>query len=487
MTGRSTLSRRGAILLALLGSVLAGCARKLPPVELGFVTRWTKTHYALARAERLSPPVASRLTAYAAIALYEGYAAFSDSLRTLAGQLNGLDSLPKPRREERYDPALVALEAQTTTLRHLYREGFASTQVAITTARDSLLAARVAQGVSPLIRDRSLDYGKQLGQAILDWAAKDGFEGRSLAYEPLKGPQYWVPTVTGAQYRSQMLSMERDFVGFDNPTAAARPGQVSDRSITVDRPKRPGNKTTPGINLTVALEPHWGEMRLMAVRPGDSCAAPPPPAFSTAKTSEIYGYAKEIHDIGKSLTPEQRAIAYFWADNPGESGTPAGHWLSALTSIASEWHLSPDRTVEAYALTAIAVADAFTEAWREKFRSNLLRPVTYIQRYIDPTWQPLLLTPSFPTYTSAHSTQSRAAADVLTALFGGNRAYDDSTHVTLGHPVKHVTSFLGAANEAGLSRLYGGIHFRFDHLGGQALGACVGRAVLAHVHTRGAS
>jgi len=270
----------------------------------------------------------------------------------------------------------------------------------------------------------------------------------------------------------------------DNPTAAARPGKMGDRSITVDRPKRAGNTTTPGINLTVALEPHWGEQRFFVRQAGDGCAAPPPPDFSRAPGSEFEKAAREVYEIGVHLTPEQRQIAYFWADNPGESGTPAGHWLSALSSIASEWKLSSERTVEAYALTALAVADGFTASWREKFRSNLLRPVTYIQRYIDPKWQPLLITPSFPTYTSAHSTQSRAAAEVLTGLFGDHRAYDDSTHITLGHPVKHVTSFLEAANEAGVSRLYGGIHFRFDHLGGQALGACVGRAVLAHVHTR---
>jgi hypothetical protein len=478
------LSARLALLLL---PVLAGCQPRPAPADLGFVTKWTKTHYALARAERLSPPVASRLTAYAAVALYEGWAAFSDSLRTLAGQLNGLETLPRPRREERYDAALVAMEAQTVVLRDLYKEGFASSQVAITALHDSLLAARMLQGVTSEVRHRSLGYGRSLGQAVLAWAAKDGFLSRSFAYQPLKGQQYWVPTVTQAQFRSQMLSMDRDFVGLDNPTAANRPGLMADRAITVDRPKRPGNTTTPGINLTVALEPHWGEERFFVHQAGDSCAAPPPPDFSRAKGSDFENAAREIHDIGVHLTPEQRQIAYFWADNPGESGTPAGHWLSALSSIASEWKLSPERTVEAYALTALAVADGFTASWREKFRSSLLRPVTYIQRYIDPKWQPLLITPSFPTYTSAHSTQSRAAAEVLTVLFGDNRTYDDSTHVTLGHPVKHVTSFLEAANEAGLSRLYGGIHYRFDHIGGQALGACVGRAVLAHVRTRARS
>ncbi|HEX7023456.1 MAG TPA: hypothetical protein VF187_01450 [Gemmatimonadales bacterium] len=174
-----------AVLLAA-----AACARPLPPADRGFVAQWTRTHYALARAERLSPPVASRTSAYAAIALYEGWAAFSDSLRSMAGQLNGLTSLPRPDKGVRYDPALVAMEAQTAVLRELYKEGFASTGVAITTLHDSLVAVRTAAGVSQEVRDRSLQYGTALGQAILGWAAQDGFASRSLAYQPLKGDAY---------------------------------------------------------------------------------------------------------------------------------------------------------------------------------------------------------------------------------------------------------------------------------------------------------
>jgi len=484
MTNRGRIAITPARWFAAGGLLLfSACGPQVPPADAGFVAKWTSTHYALARAERLSPPVASRTSAYAAIALYEGWAAFSDSLHSLAGQLNGLTTLPRPSREERYDPALVAMEAQTVVLRSLYAEGFASTGVAITALHDSLAAVRAAQGVSEVIRRRSMAYGAELGQAILAWAAEDGFAKRTFAYQPLKGDEYWQPTATTAQFRSQNLSAERDFVGFDNPTAAARPGESGDRSITVNRPKRP-NTTVPGLNPLVALEPQWGWLRTFALDSATSCAAPAALPFASDKRSRLYAEALELVEMRRSLTEEQKRIAYFWADNVGESGTPSGHWMSVVSSLSSQWALSPERTVEAYALTAIAVADAFIGCWREKFSSNLLRPVAYIQRYIDPKWQPLLNTPPFPTYTSGHSTQSAAAAEVLTALFGDNRPYDDPTHVTLGHPVKRLASFREAAHEAGLSRLYGGIHFQMDNLGGRTQGECIGRAVLARVHTR---
>lgn len=476
------LRQRCAPALVLL--LALGCGPSFPPADTGFVSKWTTTHYALARAERLSPPVAARTSAYAAIALYEGWAAFSDSLRSMAGQLNGLTELPGPDREERYDPALVAMQAQTTVLRELLKEGFASTGVAITRLHDSLLAARTSQGVPEPVRRRSLEYGEELGRAILAWSATDGFAGRTFAYQPPKGDGYWTPTATAAQYRSQNLSMERDFVGFDNPTAAARPGESSDRSITVNRPKRP-NTTVPGINPLAALEPAWGSMRTFALDSAAACPAPPPHPFSTSKASPLYAEALEVYELRRGLTEEQKRIAYFWADNPGESGTPAGHWMSVVSSVSDQWALSPEQTVEAYALTAIAVADAFIGCWREKFATHVLRPISYIQRYIDPAWQPLLNTPNFPTYTSGHSTQSAAAAEVLTALFGDNRPYDDPTHITLGHPVKRLASFREAAHQAGMSRLYGGIHFSMDNLGGRQQGECIGRAVLARVKTRG--
>ena len=121
------------------------------------------------------------------------------------------------------------------------------------------------------------------------------------------------------------------------------------------------------------------------------------------------------------------------------------------------------------------LSDAFIACWATKYETNLLRPITYIRRVLDlPQWEPLLITPPFPEFPSGHSTQSAAAAAVLTAIFGENFAFDDETHVDDGLPVRSFPSFAAAAKEAAISRLYGGIHFREGVEAGLVQGACVG-------------
>jgi membrane-associated phospholipid phosphatase len=135
------------------------------------------------------------------------------------------------------------------------------------------------------------------------------------------------------------------------------------------------------------------------------------------------------------------------------------------------------------ARVGIAVADAFISCWHEKYRFDLVRPVSYVRRHIDPQWEPLLITPPFPEYPSGHSTQSAAAATVLTAFFGENYAFDDRTGERDGLEPRSFTSFWAAAEEAGMSRLYGGIHFRSAIEAGLEQGRCVG-AYVAALRTR---
>ena len=194
--------------------------------------------------------------------------------------------------------------------------------------------------------------------------------------------------------------------------------------------------------------------------------------------SAFYAEANECYRVTSDLTPDQEMIARFWSDDPGQTATPPGHSISIVTQVARELILTLDRAAEAYAKVGIAVADAFISCWRTKYQYNLLRPVTYIRRVIDPSWTPLLVTPPFPEYTSGHSVQSAAAAQVLTGLFG-ELAFSDHTHDARGLPSRSFRSFREAAEEAAISRMYGGIHFRAAIERGLEQGACIGEQVTA--------
>jgi hypothetical protein len=193
-----------------------------------------------------------------------------------------------------------------------------------------------------------------------------------------------------------------------------------------------------------------------------------------------FASALEVYQTSQNLTPQQKAIADFWADNPGVTGTPPGHWIALVSQIARDQGLSLSQAAEAYARVGIAVHEAFICCWRTKFATDLMRPVTFIRAHLDPAWSSYVTTPAFPTYTSGHSTQSAAAAAVLTAMFG-SRPFTDRTHQSHGqtHLVpRSFGSFTEAAEEAAVSRLFGGIHYSFDNLDGLIVGRQIGAILL---------
>jgi PAP2 superfamily len=226
-----------------------------------------------------------------------------------------------------------------------------------------------------------------------------------------------------------------------------------------------------------ALQPFWGTNRTFAASTGSACAPGDPTPYSEDPSSAFWAEAFQFYDTVNNLTDEQRAIAFFWADNPGATATPPGHSISITTQVLRRIDAGLDIAAETYAKVGMAVADAFISCWDTKYRYNLLRPVTYVQRLIDADWLPLLITPPFPEYASGHSAQSGAAAEVLTDLFGPDFAFVDHTHDSRGLPARAFRSFFQAADEAAISRLYGGIHFRPTIERGLDQGRCVGRAV----------
>jgi hypothetical protein len=469
------LNRRS--LAAILLLVSSGCSR-LPADDPRVPAEWMHILYGAVRAERLSPPVASRIFAYAGVAMYAGMSAADPKLPPITGRLNGLEALPAADGSRRYDRTLTAIAAERVVLDSLFREGLPTTRASLRRVADSLENARVKSGVSKSIATSSEELGLKTGLAILAWAHGDGFDStRGRKYVLPTGPGLWVNDTPDNTLTPQNLSAATQLIVPSNPANAMKAGAANDRGLILDRQKKQV-KTLPAVNMAGVTEPYWGYNRPFALTGWNECPAPPPPAYDTKPGTPLYDDAKQVYDIHAALTPEQKKIALYWADNGGETGTPAGHWLAIAGQMVSEKHLQADEAAWLMAATGVSLADAFIAAWGYKFKLNLIRPRTFIRRTMDPNWEPFIPTPPFPEYLSGHSTLSAAAAGVLTGVLG-NVSFEDSTSVPLGHDVRKFASFQAAAEEAGMSRIYGGIHFPSGNVEGRKLGACVAGKVLA--------
>ena len=474
-----TLSLKATILVTLTAACQAPSQ-----ADPRMVSEWMHTYYGAIRVERLSPPVASRLMAYASTALYGGLAAADPSLPALSKELNGIPELPRANAGERVDATITAVTSERVVVDSLLRESLPTTRAALARLADSLIRARSDSGVAADVRAKSEDLGRRVGLAVVGWSRGDGFDKtRTMPpYAAPVGPAYWVNDAPANVYASQNLSGASEFVALDNPANALRAGSVSDRGLILNRPK-PAGKTLPAVNMAGMSEPYWAQVRPFALETWSECSLPEPPQYSADTTSEMFKEADLVRATRGSLTPDQRATALYWADNAGESGTPVGHWLAIASQMVSAQKLSANDAARLMVLTSVAQADAFIATWGYKYKYNLIRPRTYIRRVTDSIWEPLIPTPPFPEYPSGHSTVSAAAAAVLTSVLG-ETAFDDSTGLTIGSAVRRFPSFNAASREAGLSRIYGGIHFPYGNLGGRALGECVGAKVVERVLPR---
>ncbi len=464
---------------ALLFVVACGRA---PEADPRIVSDFTHILYGAVRAERLSPAVASRLFAYAEVGLYAGLAATDTTLPRIEGRLNELPTLPAAGAGVRYEPTWVAVVAERVILDSLMRDALPTVEVSLHHFADSVLATRVASRFFRSDTAASRELGTRIANVIVQWAHGDGFDStRGRKYVTPTGAGLWVNDDPATVYQTQSLSGISQSIDPANPTAAARPGTLDDRSLILGRTKRSTNKTLPAANMAGVTEPYWGDNRPFALAKWDECPAPPPPAFSPDSGTPFFEEAREVYNVSKQLTSAQRQTALYWADNGGESGTPAGHWLSIAGQMVGQRKLTASQAAWLSAVSSVALADAFIAAWGYKFRLNLIRPRTFIRASIDSTWEPAIPTPPFPEYLSGHSTVSAAVAGTLTGMLGA-APFDDSTSVSLGHGVRRYASFNDAAAEAGLSRIYGGIHFPSGNMEGRKLGACIASVVLKRMN-----
>src|SRR6056297_147464 len=366
-----------------------------------------------------SPPLASRSMVYPILSAQYAYASINAESEVIVEKLNGWEySLGDA-------PELQGVEAEWAALAAFLQTGkqhvYSADKWKIWT--DSM-SRKYEQYLDSEAYDKAWEWGRRCSEAMKAYAAADGLT--VIRTKPkykigLASKGKWVPT--------------------------------------------PPNYMDP-------IEPFWGELRTFTLDSSSQFVPKPPTTYDMTEGSPFYLEAKAVYTTVNKLSTEQRQIAAFWDCNPYvvlhkghfmqpvKKITPGGHWMGITRIACLQADLSFGESLQTYAYVAVALADAFISCWDEKYRSEYIRPETVINTYWDDKWLPTLQTPPFPEYTSGHSVISTAAARALTHILGDDFAFVDTVEEEYGLPQRKFTSFLEASQEAAISRVYGGIHFR---------------------------
>lgn len=386
-----------------------------------------------------TPPVASRVYVYPLLAAYEAGKFSKADATSITAQLKGFDAMPKPESGKNYNFTVAAIKALCETAKKVVFSTKEIDDFEVKTLNE------IKAGMTEEVFNNSTAFGEAVANTVIKRLSSDNYkETRGMErFEVKNGINgRWVPT----------------------------PPDYAD-----------------------GVEPHWAKMKTLAMDTALQFRPVAPPQYSEDKNSVFWKELVEVHEISKTVVEERENILTFWDDNPFVSRhkghlmfqdkkmTPGGHWLAICQSFLKDKKVGYYESLRAYALTSVALYEAFISCWDAKYFYASVRPETVISAKLDKQWHPLLVTPPFPSYTSGHSTVSSSAAEVLTLLFGDNQAYTDETEKEYGLPVRSFKSFREAALEASISRVYAGIHYRSDCNKGNEQGAKVGQFVVSKI------
>jgi hypothetical protein len=432
---------KNSILATIIVFVFYSCNKDAKPIEItteDYHNTIDKLTEVMVH-DIFSPPVASRIYVYPNIAAYETLNQENSKYKSLVNQLNGLTTLTSSKKDKSPNLKLASVIAYINVAKELV-----FSKENITTYRDSLYSEW--KNINSEEFKNSKAYGLEISNQIITWMNADKYdETRAL-------PDY---------------------------------------NIYTDDPSR-WEPTPP--SYMKGIEPHWNKLRPFVLDSAAQFKPIPPPAFSMEKGTQFHNEVMDAYNLNNTIRAkgdacEEIEIARFWDCNPFVSVnkghfmfaekkiTPGAHWIGICKIACKKTNADYEKTIYAYTKTSIAIADAFISCWDEKYRSNLIRPETLINKYIDLEWAPVLQTPPFPEYTSGHSVVSGASSETLSTIFGDNFQFDDTTELPYGLPTRSFKSFRLAAQEAAVSRLYGGIHFRAAVYIGVDQGVLVGNLV----------
>lgn len=382
------------------------------------ILRWNQLALQAIATEKMAPPLAARQLAIVSVTLY-------DTANGITGQ--GKNFFITGR-----GPSMANLDAAVNTAASRVLSSLFPNQKSLFQQQYNLNKAQLPKGVSILIGNA---WGASVATRILQSRKSDGATAL-VTYTASGEVGRWTPTPPG-------------FV--QNP-----------------------------------LLPQWPYVKPFALSSGDQFRAPAPPALTSQQYAADLNEVKSLGSVNSvTRTADQTQIALFWAAGAG-TVTPPGMWNVFAQQLARDNNLGATQTAKLLAVLNVAMADAGIACWDSKYFYDLWRPVTAIRNADldgnsatekDPTWLARIGTPPFSSYTSGHSTFSAAAAEVLSAFFGPSTAFSSTSDGLVG-VTRSWSSFRAAAVEAGDSRVFGGIHFRFDSVEGINCGIQVGHVAL---------
>lgn len=413
------MSRALSILNAPLRALRAlafalGCSGNL---SANSVLDWNSVMIEAIRTDNSGPTLSSRNLAILHTALYDA--------------VNSIASGHQPFRFQLYPAHLTSTEAAVSGAGHAVMSALYPSAAP---RADELLERFLAAPPRDAALTNGLVLGREIARLMLKWRESDG-ANTEVPYIPSELPGQW-------------------------------------------------QRTPPFYRPPVA--PHWRNVDLFGLPEIEKFLPEPPPNLESAEYATAW---KEVKVLGSktshSRSAEQAEIAVFWSDFSYTS-MPPGHWHIIAESIAREQNNDLVETARLFALLSIAQADTAIVCWEAKYRWNLWRPVTAVQRAdqdgnpdtdADTTWDHFLGAPPFPSYPSGHSAFSKASAQVLTQFYGTDVISFTATSDSMPDVTRTFQSLAACADEIGMSRIYGGIHFGFDNIQGKESGRKIGEYV----------